>query len=110
MRRKKGNFFFLILAVTLLLGITYLINTFDPNSFLPIDIVNVSPIPIFIISISFFIFFLTMFFFKNKRRAFFAAFLITSYLLLAIFGLKHPFFIILIASFLIVLDRFFSRR
>lgn len=110
MRRKKRSFWFLLISILSLTGLSYLVYSFPPNY--QLQITNYKLNIIFIFSFLIFIFFTSLFSFilNNKRRGLFFGLFVLTILVLRLNRLLHPFFLILLLAFFITLELLFNSR
>jgi len=109
MRRRRKPIQLVVSFIFLILT-GYLVYFFSPDKKFSIGSFKFSSIPPFLTSLFLFMTFLFAFAFKNLRRGVFLSLLIFSYLLLNLFKLNQPGFIILLVIIFVVLELVFIRR
>ncbi len=110
MKRNKSRFWFLLLSILFLTGITYLIIFNPPEkdfNFLNFTIPN---IVCFFVLIFLFFFCLISFLFKTVKHGVFISFLIVSILLLFLYKLAHIYFILLLIALFILMEFLFKKE
>jgi len=119
MRRKKRALWLLVLSFSSLATLIYLVVSFSPSKqfTLPLEAASDAAkwghfplLPVFFILLFLFVFSLIAYLLNNARRGLFAAFFITTYLLLRFFHLTHIFFLIILIALFFTLELLFTNR
>lgn len=119
-RQKKRTFLLLVFSILIFASLLYLIINFDParkfsifpakQDLAPRDNFQFSILPIFFIAVFLSTFTFSAYLLNNSRRGLFFALFIVSYLLLRLFHLTHPFFLILLIALFFTLELLFRNR
>jgi len=108
--RKRRNVFHLILSLIFLAGLVYLILSFSPSTQLTIYNFRFPILlPAFLL-LFLFVFYFSLFIFKNLRRSFFLSLLLIGILFLSLIKLSNPFFIITLIVLFVFEELFFLKR
>lgn len=108
--RKRHNFIYLLLAILFAISTGYITVNFPPDHMFEIANIKLSIFPFFFISLSVFVFSLTIFLFKRKSQGTIIASFILAYLIIRLIGLTHWLFAVLIFSLFITLELFILKK
>ncbi|HVZ58773.1 MAG TPA: hypothetical protein VG935_03425 [Patescibacteria group bacterium] len=110
MRRKKRQLIYLILAVISFVSFIFIVLLVSPLKEISLGFIDISPLIIFFIPLVLFFFSLPTFIFRSKKHGVLLSLFVLVYLLMRIFGLTHPLFLVLLIGLLLTLELLFSPR
>lgn len=110
MRRKKRQFFFLVLTILSLIATLLVIFFLSPNHNLALGPLTLSPLIIFFIPLGIFFFSLPTFVLKSPKHGILLSLFVISYLIFRLTGLTHPIFLVLLIGLFLTLELLFSNR
>ena len=108
--RKKRPVQLIAISILLMVSIIYLILNFSPTPQLSIGHLQFAILPIVLILVFLFIFSFFSFILNNKRRGLLIATFVLGYLILKLLNLTFPFFIVLLAVLLLLVELLFIKR
>ena len=108
--RKRHNFVYLLLAILLTILTVYLFINFPPDYKLPISNFQLPILPIFLASLTGFIFSILTFIFIQKTQGIIISSLILLYLILRLIGLNHWIFLFLFLALFITIELFILKK
>lgn len=108
--RKRHNYIYLFLAILFGIATAYLIYTFPPSYKIPASTIQISIIPLFLISLTGLIYTALTFIFIQKTQGILFTVFIISYLALRLIGLTHWIFIIMFIALFITAELFVLKK
>ncbi|GEM_PF-2705588 len=108
--RKRHNFVYLLLAILLTILTVYLFINFPPDYRFAVSNFGVPILPIFLVSLTGFIFSTFTFIFIQKTQGLIISFLILIYLILRLLGLTHWIFLFLFLALFITIELFVVKK
>lgn len=108
--RKRHNFIYLLLAILLAISTVYIFLTFPPEYKIQLTNFGVPVLPIFLASLTGFIFSALTFIFIQKAQGFIAACFVLIYLILRLIGLTHWIFAVMFIALFITIELFIIKQ
>ncbi len=108
--RKRRNYLFPLLGILFAIVAIYIFFSFAPESKLAIANFGIPILPIFLVSLTLFIYSLFRFIFINKTQALLFSVLLLFYLILRLIGLTHWIFAALFLALFVTIEIFLYRK
>lgn len=108
--RKRHNFIYLLLAILFGISTVYIFVTFPPEHSFALSNFGIPVLPIFLLSLTVFIFSSLTFIFIQKTQGIILSLLILFYLILRLIGLTHWIFLVMFIALFITIELFVLKK
>lgn len=108
--RKRHNFVYLLLAILLGILTVYIFINYPPTYKIPLWKIQIPIIPIFLATLSGFIFSTLTFIFIQKTQGIIISIFVIAYLILRLVGLNHWIFLVLFGALFITTELFIFKK
>jgi hypothetical protein len=108
--RRRHNFIYLLLGILFAILTIYILFTFPPSSKLAVGNIGIPIIPIFLVSLTGFIFCTFTFIFIQKTQGILIGIFVILYLILRMIGLTHWIFLVLVLGLFTAVEFFIFKK